>query len=50
MEKFILVEWPDYQYFMDHPDFETRCYFCADENVYFVPVDMYNLIIKTFNY
>ena len=43
MEKYILVEWPDYQYFMDFPDFEEKCFFCAEENIYFVPQSMYNL-------
>lgn len=45
MEKYILVEWPDYQYFMEMPDFKERCFFCADENIYFVPQSMYNIVM-----
>lgn len=43
MDKYILVEWPEYQGLMEFPDFYTRCYFCAEHNVYFIPQDMYNL-------
>lgn len=43
MEKYVLVEWPEYQHFMEFPDFKERCYYCADENVYFVPQSMYNI-------
>lgn len=44
MEKYILVEWPDYQFFMDMPGFKERCFFCAEENIYFVPQSMYNIV------
>lgn len=42
MKKYINVEWPEYQFFMDHPRFRDECYYCSDSNVYFVPEDLYN--------
>ena len=41
MTKYIAVEWPEYQGFMEHPRFEEECYFCPDSNVYFIPEDMF---------
>ena len=47
MERYILVEWPESQEWMDHPD----CYLVADNDevrefftpTYFVPENIYNL-------
>lgn len=44
MTKYICVEWPEYQFFIEHPRFEEDCYYCSDENVYFIPEDLYNEI------
>lgn len=42
MTKYIAVEWPEYQIFMEHPRFEKDCYYCPDSSVYFVP-DAYGI-------
>lgn len=42
MTKYVCVEWPEYQIFMDHPRFEDNCYYCPDSSVYFIPEDLYN--------
>ena len=41
--KYILVEWPEYQYYMDDED----TYFCAEANVLFVPEETYNNKFKS---
>lgn len=41
MVKYISVEWPEYQYFMDHPRFRDECYYCPDASIYFIPEDLY---------
>lgn len=46
MTKYISVEWPEYQHFMEHPMFEEECYFCSDANVYFVPEDLYDEVMN----
>ena len=45
MTKYIAVEWPEYQTFMEHPRFREECYYCADANTYFIPEDLYNEVI-----
>ena len=46
MIKYVLVVWPESQYFINH----SECYFCNDEKVgssaYFVPEDLYNKTFK----
>ena len=42
MTKYVCVEWPEYQIFMEHPRFEDNCYYCPDSSVYFIPEDLYN--------
>lgn len=39
--KYILINWPDYQLFMDHPRFKDDCYNCLEVNAYFIPEDLY---------
>ena len=46
MVKYICVEWPEYQFFMDHQRFRDECYHCPDTNVYFVPEDLYDEVIN----
>lgn len=41
MTKYIYVEWPEYQMFMEHSEFVEKCYYCPDSDAYFVPEDMY---------
>ena len=35
--KYVKVEWPEIQDYMDHPDYDEDCYFDPDKNVWFVP-------------
>lgn len=41
MVKYIKVPWPEYQDFMTHPDFYEKCFFCVDDNSYFIPEDLF---------
>lgn len=45
MVKYIEVDWPKYQIFMEHPRFREDCYFCPDYNIYFIPEDLYNEVM-----
>ena len=45
MIKYIAVEWPEYQIFMEHPQFREECYFCLDADIYFIPENLYNEVI-----
>ena len=45
MIKYIAVEWPEYQIFMEHPQFREECYFCPDANLYFIPENLYNEVV-----
>lgn len=46
MTKYIYVEWPEYQIFMEHPRFEDDCYYCPDSSVYFIPEDLYDEVME----
>lgn len=35
--RYILVEWPDIQDYMDNPNYPEKCYFDPNKNVWFVP-------------
>ena len=35
--RYILVEWPDIQDYMDNPDYPEKCYFDPNKNVWFIP-------------
>lgn len=35
--RYMLVEWPDIQDYMDNPDYPEKCYFDPNKNVWFVP-------------
>lgn len=43
--KYISVEWPEYQIFMEHPRFREDCYYCPDSSVYFIPEDLYEEVM-----
>lgn len=44
--KYIAVEWPEYQIFMEHPRFREDCYFCPDASIYFIPEDLYDEVMN----
>lgn len=46
MTKYVCVEWPEYQIFMEHPRFEDECYYCPDSSVYFIPEDLYDEVME----
>lgn len=46
MTKYVCVEWPEYQIFMEHPRFEDDCYYCLDSSVYFIPEDLYDEVME----
>lgn len=46
MTKYVYVEWPEYQIFMEHPRFEDECYYCPDSSVYFIPEDLYDEVME----
>lgn len=35
--KYIKVEWPEIQDYMDNPDYDKDCYFDSNKNVWFIP-------------
>jgi hypothetical protein len=41
---YVAVEWPEYQCYMEHKDFRERCFYSADNDIYFIPVDIYKSI------
>lgn len=44
--KYILVEWPDSQHFIGHPD----CHLCVElDSAWFVPETLYNKIANNEN-
>lgn len=46
MIKYISVEWPEYQIFMEHPRFREECYYCPDSSIYFIPEDLYDEVMN----
>lgn len=45
MKKYIAVEWPDYQIFMDHPKFDKCCYSTRTNTVLMIPEEIYNEVL-----
>ncbi len=41
MIKYIKVDWPDYQEFIELPEFD-ECFYCVEDNSYFIPEYLYN--------
>lgn len=37
--KYIKVEWPEIQDYMDNPNYPEECYFDPEKNIWFVPED-----------
>lgn len=35
--KYIKVEWPEIQNYMDNPNYPEECYFDPEKNVWFIP-------------
>ena len=56
IEKYVLVSWPEIQYFMEHPRWE-ECLFCQEieghpcpDGAYMIPESLYReVIINIFN-
>lgn len=52
MDKYIMIEWPEIQYFMEDPRYKTDCYLGVEfgttrsNSIYFVKEDFYNDIEK----
>ena len=40
--KYIAYPWPEYQEYMGEEWFREECYYCADKDVYFIPVNRVN--------
>jgi len=39
MMKYIALDWPEIQDYMNNPDYPDKCYFDPDKNVWFIPED-----------
>lgn len=37
--KYIMVEWPEIQDYMNNIDYPEKCYFDPEKNVWFIPED-----------
>lgn len=35
--KYVKVEWPDIQDYMDNPEYPEECYFDPEKNAWFIP-------------
>ena len=35
--KYVKIEWPEIQDYMDNPDYPEKCYFDPDKNVWLIP-------------
>ena len=35
--KYIKVEWPEIQDYMDNPEYPEECFFVSEKNVWFIP-------------
>lgn len=46
MTKYIKENWPEYQEFMRHPDFYEKCFFCSEDNSYFISEDLYDEVMN----
>lgn len=42
MTKYLKVEWPEYQMYMEHPEFYSDCFYCAGDDSYFIPEEIYS--------
>lgn len=42
--KYIKVNWPEYQEYMEHPYFREMSYYHANDNSYFIPEDLINQV------
>lgn len=45
--KYIKVEWPEIQYFMEDPEYLEKVGFDPEMDCWFVPEDMYNKITNS---
>lgn len=44
--KYIKIEWPEIQDYMEHEDYKEECYFDSTKNVWFIPEDW----LETYSY
>ena len=35
--KYVMVDWPDIQQYMEHPDYPEYCYYDPKKDVWFIP-------------
>lgn len=47
MTKYIKLNWPEYQEFMELPEFD-KCFYCTEDDSYFIPEYLYVKSISTF--
>ena len=40
--KYVAYPWPEYQEYMGEEWFREECYYCADKDVYFIPINRVN--------
>lgn len=38
--KYLKVEWPEYQIYMEHPQFREESYYDSEHNIYFIPENL----------
>lgn len=38
--KYLKYDWPDYQIYMEHPDFYDLSYYIIEDNSYMIPEDL----------
>lgn len=50
LEMFIRVEWPEIQYYMDHPNYKEDCYFDSSKNSWFVPEEWISWLENKLDY
>ena len=46
--KYILVDWPDIQDYMSHPDYNKDCYFDPEKGVWFIPEEWENWCLESY--
>lgn len=49
-EKFIKLDWPEIQAYMDHPEYKKNCYFDPSKNSWFVPEEWISWLENKLDY
>jgi hypothetical protein len=42
MKKYIILNWPEIQDYMDHPGYAEECYYDPEKDVWFIPEEWYD--------